>query len=257
MFSLWLLFWNILTSQILTDGALSVPSPLQLLSLCREKGSDCISPTAETASCRRRHAFQFVRTVSSGVAFSVQPLQPPTWWTGSQIPRFKLLTGPGLCVCFSCCCDRWSKELQLWRAFPSCCRWEISSRAQGEKYIFYRAWRGDMRSRGWSGGNENELCGTAVLSWQEEMTEHLLKARLSPADYLRIMESVQSTAPCVQSTQICTYMLLWIYVERTPPFFYEIYTNAESALLVFLHSCPMYGVYFFVFVSIKEKVHKS
>ncbi len=100
-------------------------------------------------------------------------------------------------VCFSCCCDRWSEELQLWRVSPSCCRWEISSWAQGEKYIFYRAWRGDMKSRGWGGGNEkNELCGTAVLSWQEGMTDSLHKARLSPANYLWIMEFVQSTALC-------------------------------------------------------------
>lgn len=66
---------------------------------CAEKKALIVSLRLQkTASCRRRHAFQFVRTVSSGVAFLVQPLQPPTWWTGSQIPRFKLPTGPGLCV---------------------------------------------------------------------------------------------------------------------------------------------------------------
>ena len=109
------------------------------------------------------------------------------------------------CLCFSCCRDRWNKGLLLWSLYPQPAADEKSALwLGGEKYIFYRAWRGDVKSQGWGGGNENELCGTAVLSWQEGMTEHLHRPRLSAATYLWIMESVQWTALCVWLTFMCS-----------------------------------------------------
>lgn len=54
-------------------------------------------------------------------------------------------------------------------------------RLRGENIYFtehgVKTWRAE--DGGGGGGDGNELCGTAVLSWQEGMTEHLHKARLS------------------------------------------------------------------------------
>lgn len=73
-------------------------------------------------------------------------------------------------------------------------------RLRGENIYFtehgVKTWRAEDGGGG-GGGDGNELCGTAVLSWQEGMTEHLHKARLSPVNYSWIMESVQLGSLCV------------------------------------------------------------
>lgn len=134
-------------------------------------------------------------------------------------------------------------------------------RLRGENIYFtehgVKTWRAE--DGGGGGGDGNELCGTAVLSWQEGMTEHLHKARLSPVNYSWIMESVQlgslcvcvrnKTGMCTQSfvctqgfmsdTCSCLFFLLWLPNK--------IYMNAANSWDVFHAYLPAFLCVFFFY----------
>lgn len=141
-------------------------------------------------------------------------------------------------------------------------------RLRGENIYFtehgVKTWRAE--DGGGGGGDGNELCGTAVLSWQEGMTEHLHKARLSPVNYSWIMESVQLGSLCVcvcVTKQACahrascafrdlcqTHVAVWFFLLWLPN---KIYMNAANSWDVLHAYLPAFLCVFFFYHENKKK----
>lgn len=83
-------------------------------------------------------------------------------------------------------------------------------RLRGKNTYFTEHGEETWRAKDEVEGIKNYLCGTAVLSWQEELTEHLHKAWLSTANYLWIIDSVQPCAACECNKPPCAHITLCV-----------------------------------------------
>lgn len=90
---------------------------------------------------------RFIRTVSSG-AVSVQPFIPSYMMNWQLNPKLYSCWLDWSCVCLSCSAATGGKKnCSSGETSLSCRRWETSSQAQKEKYIFHRAWSEDMKRK--------------------------------------------------------------------------------------------------------------